>query len=162
MEGDPLKLHLACGGVKLGGYVNVDIRPEVEPDLLLDLRGVWPWHDETVAEILTYHFIEHLDRHEAEYFLGEAFRVLHHGGRLILELPDLKRVCEELVAGNLSRIDNLYGLHRNPYDYHKMGYTRETLTALLKSKGFGVQLVIPGTDYHAEEEPCMRVEAVKL
>lgn len=92
-----MKLNLACGRQQLPGYLNVDISPEVNPDLCLDLTRV-PWSmghlgdwkqvlsDNSVDEIYCSHFIEHLGD-DFIPFMDECFRVLAPGGTLRLRAP---------------------------------------------------------------------------
>lgn len=79
--GDALKLNLACGEVVLKGWVNLDSDPRVEGVVDCDLLGTLPFDDDSVDEILTSHFLEHLRlRTEAVPFLRECQRVLRPGG----------------------------------------------------------------------------------
>ncbi len=156
------KLHLGCGGVRKVGFINVDVRRDSQADMFVDLTKVpWPWEDDSIGRIESYHMLEHLGWKAGSDFLDECVRVLAPGGRLVLELPDLEGVCRELLGGNLSRLWNLYGLQRNEFDYHKSGYTREALADALLHRGLTIEHVGPGTDYHAKEEPCQRIVAVK-
>lgn len=156
-----MKLHLGCGGIRLGGYLNVDVRREAKADAYHDLRGPWPWVDGSVDEVLSYHVLEHLTRDEGQHFLREAHRVLKVGGGLVLELPDAREAARQFADGVDKRAANLWGLQRNPYDFHRWGYWPEGLRQQLRGLCFAVTLG-PGTDYHAEDEPCFRAVAVKL
>lgn len=157
-----MKLNLGCGGKRIDGFVNVDIREEVKPDCVVDLMGPWPWRDGSVHEIQSYHVLEHLDKHDGHHFLSECLRVLERGGSLILEMPDVKKTAREFADGNDFRINNLYGLQRNPFDFHRYGYWPDSLSKKLGEMGFHVTHTGDGTDYHAAQEPCFRIEAVKL
>lgn len=43
------------------------------------------------------HFLEHLDRHAAEKFLGEVCRVLHPGGVLRIVVPNIEFACRRYL-----------------------------------------------------------------
>jgi hypothetical protein len=65
----------------------------------------------------------------------------------------------EYLAGNPERLFSVYGRQRFPGDAHHWGYTAASLTQLLREAGFAEVAVVPPQDYHAADEPCLRVEA---
>jgi predicted SAM-dependent methyltransferase len=88
----------------------VDLSPSA--DLQLDLREPLPFADESIAEIYTEHFLEHLDlpnvedptgwefeagarRSDARSFLRECHRVLARGGVLDVVVPDAECIVTE-------------------------------------------------------------------
>jgi predicted SAM-dependent methyltransferase len=158
-DGD-LRLHLGCGKVRLEGFVNIDHRATSATDLECDILQL-PFGDNIAARIETYHVIEHLDRHEAVRAVREWHRVLASGGVLVIECPDFDAACREYVDGHVDRIDNIFGLQRFEGDSHCFGYNFERLRRLLAECGFRSIAQQPPTDYHKEQEPCLRVEAVK-
>ena len=58
-----LKLHLGSGIKRLKGFLNVDLDPNVNPDIIADLRNL-PFDDSSVDEIYACAVIEHFGRHE--------------------------------------------------------------------------------------------------
>lgn len=142
-----MKLHLACGIVKLAGYINIDIDPNINPDVVIDLTVPLPYINDSIGEIITYHFIEHLERGEAENLIRECYRVLKKGGFLTIEIPDILGICKAFVEGNENKryfsyrggpalITHIYGLQSNKWEYHKTGFDKEHLTNLLRNIGF--------------------------
>ena len=83
-----LRLNLGCGMRHLAGYVNVD--KFGEPDLRHDLeRFPWPWPDDSVAEIVLNHVLEHLG-HDPAVFLGiirELYRVSRADAAIRIVVP---------------------------------------------------------------------------
>ena len=76
----PLKLDLGCGKAKQAGYVGVDILPFDGVDVACNLGvDVWPWANDSVSEIFSSHFLEHLDARERVHFWNELYRVLKKG-----------------------------------------------------------------------------------
>lgn len=148
--------------MKFPGYVNVDIRKEVDPDVVLDLTKAWPWLSDTFDEVASHHVLEHFTKREALFMILESRRVLRTGGLLVIECPDVKQTATEFAEGNDSRIKNLYGMQRHLFDFHRYGYWPEQMRRDIPEWGFEIKSIGPGTDYHAELEPCMRVEAIKL
>jgi len=83
-----LKLNLGCGDDFKEGYLNVD--KFGEPELKVDLETVpWPWADDSVAEILLKHVLEHLGR-ETDVYLGiiqEIYRICANNALIQIEVP---------------------------------------------------------------------------
>jgi hypothetical protein len=90
-----LKLDLACGQNKLKGFVGVDVvkkgtKADIEHDLLVT---PWPFKDNSVDELYTSHFIEHIPHGSSALnnpffdFFNEAWRVLKKGGTFKIIAP---------------------------------------------------------------------------
>ncbi len=78
-EPPKLKLDLACGRVKQEGFFGVDINPNTHADLILNLEEYpWPWENNSVDEIHSAHFLEHVK--DANKFMEEVWRILKPGG----------------------------------------------------------------------------------
>jgi len=157
----PLNLHLGCGQRHLDGFLNIDIIPSPAVDLLCDSRRL-PLPSGCVSRIETYHMIEHLPRHDFFEALFEWNRVLEEGGLLIIECPDFDTTVREYVDGKKFRINNIFGLQRHPGDYHLFGYTFENIEAILNKLGFREIRQESPTDYHASDEPSLRITAMKV
>ena len=84
-----ITLNLGCGVKRshLEGAVNIDSRPEVEPDLICDITKGLPYEDDSVDMIYALDFIEHLERPEVVELMDEIFRVLKPGGRFHHRTP---------------------------------------------------------------------------
>lgn len=154
----PLQLHLGCGTVRRPGFVNIDHRPTSATDLECDILRL-PFDDATVDRIETYHVIEHLGRHDVPQALREWHRVLKPGGTLVIECPDFDGAVRDYLAGDESRIDNIFGLQRFDGDTHRFGYNVGRLTRLLAEAGFSEITPAEPQDYHKDLEPCLRIEA---
>ena len=157
----PLKLHLGCGQRRLSGFLNIDIMPSPAVDLQCDSRRL-PFLAGTVSRIETYHMIEHLPRHDFMDALFEWNRILAEGGMLVIECPDFDATVREYLEGKRFRINNIFGLQRHPGDFHLFGYTFDDLREILMSLGFRDVQQEPPTDYHAADEPSLRLTAVKV
>jgi|GEM_PF-1056062 len=157
----PLNLHLGCGQRRLDGFLNIDIIPSFAVDLLCDSRRL-PFPAGTVSRIETYHMIEHLPRHAFLEAVFEWNRVLEEGGTLVIECPDFDATIKEYMEGKKFRINNVFGLQRHPGDYHHFGYTFQNLAEILQEFGFREICQEEPTDYHAQDEPSMRLIAMKV
>ena len=155
-----VKLHLGCGDQHFDGYVNIDWRKTSATDLVLDITRL-PYPDNSIEQIESYHVIEHLPRHNVERALGDWYRVLHPGGKLILEYPDFDEIAKLYLAGDEKQLDGIFGLQRFEGDYHLFGYNRTRLSRILKSVGFTNIENKPPQDYHSIDWSCLRVECTK-
>ncbi len=161
-----MKLNLGCGKPRrhLEGFVNVDSDPENEPDVLLNLVSIdrWPWPDGSVERIESYHLIEHVSLPSARGLLKRCREKLRPGGVLVIECPDLEALCRSFPDDPKRVTRSIYGKqYEGAGMRHRYGYSRQSLSKEMKRAGFEVISVGDGTDYHAAEEPCLRVEGVK-
>jgi len=155
-----LNLHLGCGNIRRKEFINIDHRRTRATDMVCDIRKL-PYPSNSVEIIESYHVIEHVSHAQVPKMLREWFRVLKHGGKLIIECPDFDRAAKEYLEGNEQRIYNIFGLQRFPGDIHLFGYNPSRISTILSNAGFtGIRQAEP-IDYHKEEEPCMRIECVK-
>lgn len=100
------------------------------------------FEDNSVDKLYASHILEHLDYREARTGLSEWYRVLKEGGEIMIAVPDLKKLSKLILRNDLSVNDirkvtaMFYGGQIDEYDYHKAGYSLETLADLLLSIGF--------------------------
>ncbi len=92
-------------------------------------------------EILMVSAFEHFSMHEARALLKKFFSWLAGGGVLLLDVPEIEASFESMKGDrsedNLAwNIRLIYGSQKNPYSFHKWGYTRETLEQEFKAAGF--------------------------
>lgn len=131
-----LKLHLGCGTRRLGGYVHIDSRKDVLPDICRDITDLSLYGMYEVNEIYACHVLEHMADPVAA--LAEWNRVLMPHGKLYLSVPDF----ESLVAcyNRGVHLDRLHGLLHGRQDYkenlHYHSWDYETLANLLRECGY--------------------------
>ena len=157
-----IRLNLGCGKKRKDGYINIDAQnnERVTPDVIADCKCL-PYEDDSVDVIESYHLLEHMGRNEAIESLRHWFKLLKSNGTVIMELPDLEKDMILFLEGNLEMIHSIFGRQRNEYDFHKYGYTKNTIERILKEIGFSNIRFEEATDYHTKFEPCMRVIAQK-
>ena len=161
-----MKLHLGAGKrrINLPGWINVDIDPANEPDVVANAHelfwtGSWlgsrmPQNGQGCVADLGYeqpeaiyacHLLEHFNRHSYKDVLRNWFAVLKPGGILRLSVPDLEAVFirygwRDAVEKGISKLPELlgflYGGQRNEHDCHKMGWDFATLKRDLEEAGF--------------------------
>ena len=71
---DNIKLDLGCGQFKRGGFIGMD-RLDFGQEIIWDINHGIPLPDNSVSEIYTSHFVEHLREHEIFNFIQELKRV---------------------------------------------------------------------------------------
>lgn len=131
------KLHLGCGKNKLPGFINIDL--DDNADIVQDVRYLCNFEDNTISEIYISHCLEHFPRREILNILLEYKRVLKDDGILRIAVPDLE-ACINLYNKDHNNIYLIFGLlyggQKNQLDYHKFGFTFQTLKDTLESLGF--------------------------
>ena len=160
-----MKVNIGSGPNPKEGYINVDLEPDYNPQVVAPATCI-PLDSNSADVVESYHLIEHLGANEAEIALQEWFRLLKPGGQLIVECPDLKKVCQHLVdTDNYTNWSHrgmwgLYGdtSHGELYG-HKWGYTPTTLAAAMRRAGFNQITNLRALTHDPERD--MRLEARK-
>lgn len=83
-----VKLDLGCGKNKQPGFIGVDKIPFDGVDVVLDI-GICrlPYDDNSVEEIHSSHFVEHLTQQERVHLFNEIYRVLKPEGTARIITP---------------------------------------------------------------------------
>ena len=81
-----IKLNLGCGDQKIDGYKGVDIR-DCGQEIIWDVRNGIPFPDNSVDEVFSCHFIEHMTDAESMDLLREIYRVLKPKGATTHRCP---------------------------------------------------------------------------
>jgi len=134
-----LKLNLGCGKNKRDGYVNIDSRPELNPDIceyLWDLE----YEPESVDEIYISHALEHVNISTARRLLLRFHKWLKLGGHLFIAVPNLTLLGKLISEGNEDEIlfKWIFGSGYEGPTSHKWGFTENTLKKKLKRAGFKI------------------------
>lgn len=159
-EAVKIKLHLGCGHKHFDKYVNMDLWLNEAVDVVGDITKL-PWPDGAATVVESYHVIEHLPHPRVPAVLKEWYRVLEPGGLLVLEAPHFDEAVKEYLAGNESRIENIFGHQRFLGDAHMFGYTPQRLIRLLEQAGFKNFRQTPPQSSQTQEEPSFRIECSK-
>lgn len=83
-----LSLNLGCGYRRIDGFVNIDNRKEVEPDILCDVLLGLPYADASVDMVRAYDFLEHVPADKVVGVMTEIWRVLKPGAVFESLTPD--------------------------------------------------------------------------
>jgi SAM-dependent methyltransferase len=76
---DKMRLNLACGNKKLLGFVNIDVNPRCNPDVVYDVLNGIPYRNNSVDEIVCDNFIEHIPVPKLIPFIEDMWRVCRNG-----------------------------------------------------------------------------------
>jgi len=142
---------------------DIDLIKTITTDYVLDARNL-PFPDDSIERIESYHMIEHLPKDALRPMLSEWNRVLETGGHLAVELPAFDDVVVEYLDSDDAKYTDtllryIFGSQRFDSDYHYWAWNEERLGELLEECGFVDVTRKPATDNHADEAPCMRIEA---
>ncbi len=180
MKNKKVKLHLGNGTVYLDGWINIDIvgllakdypkladrnRTTIKnyykfpfrqnkdnnvTDMIMDVRKLNYFADNSVDEILCVNLIDHIKKEEFIKALREWKRVLKKGGILIIDVDDRQKQAEILTsAETIEEIEwalrLIYCDHKSKGRTHWWGYTPIYLKNILMKEGF--KYIWTKTDY---------------
>ncbi len=139
------KLHLGCGDRHIPGWLNVDIQPGPNVNVVRDVRTL-PWvEDASVSVIYACTILEHFSRAELPDILQEWKRVLISGGILRVAVPDFAVLAHLYLEGlpphfGALEIEPLLGIliggQKDEYDFHKNLFDETRLRTRLEQSGF--------------------------
>lgn len=79
---DNIKLNLGCGKVQMVGYINIDIDPSLNPDIILDIgHQPLPFEDNSVDAVRAFDVLEHVNMGCQIFVIDEIYRVLKPAGQ---------------------------------------------------------------------------------
>jgi predicted SAM-dependent methyltransferase len=141
-----INLNLGSGSNRRVDYISVDLYVP-EADVQHDLTTPLPWSENEVDNIYSCHVIEHFTRKEWEFVRRDWARVLKPGGKVEIRCPDLTKLCQNFLnePDNQLRIDQIYGQQARDGEFHKNGFTEESLRSSFP--GFSLILLKPSSDY---------------
>lgn len=157
------KLNIGCGTDYREGYVNIDGSAELPcVDKVIDLshEELTRYYEEnSIDEIIAQDFIEHNFHWEAIKILNDFYCVLKENGILYLQLPDAEWIIKNPLIKISKKINLLYGGQDMPqgdenqnksrlkypqYFCHKYGWTKKSLSIILKETGFSIEKIKHG------------------
>lgn len=140
----PIKLHIG-GSEPHPDWKILDVEARPEVDFIADAKCLDQFSDNSVNAIYASHVLEHfyygIDN-ELTHTLGEWYRVLQTGGKLLVSVPDLQVLCWLYLNPNLVALERhhlmriMFGGQTNEYDVHKVGFDFDTLAMYLEEAGF--------------------------
>lgn len=132
MSKKQIKLNLGCGHDKRRGFINIDVDPEVKPDLVHDLTKALPFKDSTVTRIVLQDVLEHLTVEEGKQLLAECGRVLIDGGTIGVRVPNVLAIVKKFFWQPDLLMLYIYGdtSQSGVWGAHKAGYNPQLLSTI--------------------------------
>lgn len=134
-----IRLNLGCENIKKEGWINIDINPKVEPDIVADVTDLSNhFKPNSVDEIYAGHLLEHLYPQEAITAVENWKSLLKEGGKLCVVVPDFKYLVKAYMGGSMS-IEELAMEYVYSYvqpSHHRWIYDIESLIRFLEEAGF--------------------------
>lgn len=162
--GYPFRLNIGCGKQKFPGYLNIDFRETPATDLVRDVRNL-DLPPKSSSIIIAWSVLEHISWRETEKILRHWKDILLPGGKLILNVPNLEKMAEDIIAsdsvdyqGREDRgghiIEHLFGGQDYEGNVHLAGWKPDWLEKELKKAGFKVCFIGDGfaKDFGVEPE----------
>lgn len=135
-------LDLGCGPYYLPYFktkiIRLDIRKEVNPDIIRDVRKGLPLKSKSVDMVYCSHFLEHFKKTEILKILQEIHRVLKMQGLFYVTVPNVAWAAMQISRGIYDDYVNkvLYGAQDYKFNMHQTGFTPEILEKMLLKSGF--------------------------
>lgn len=101
---DGLLLNVGCGDYQAEGWVNLDVDPDIEPDIVADLRKL-PDSITGVQRVYLGHVLHDLPPHDVPPALADLWERCVSGCEVLAVGPDLVKVWDQVFAGNLTEQD---------------------------------------------------------
>ena len=137
----PRRLNVGCGHDKRAGYLNIDVHPACEPDLLISGHDLSCLPDGYFEEIRAWDVLEHIPHAFTVSALLDWSALLQMGGKIILQTSSIFGVVDRMRAApsfeteyNWTRC--LFGNQAHSGDFHYCGFTEATLRVFLEAAGF--------------------------
>lgn len=146
-----MQLNLGCGLKKFEGFINIDIRREVNPDIIDDVSCLSSIRGGSISKIVANHILEHFPSSATLDILNCWRNKLVSGGVILIEVPNILDIIDRW-AGSDSREDSncfiemirdIFGSQDYEYNTHYTGFSVKYLFELLVNVGFKDVVVIP-------------------
>jgi glycosyltransferase involved in cell wall biosynthesis/predicted SAM-dependent methyltransferase len=110
--GFPFCVDLGCGAKPAPGYVGIDMENLDCVDIVCDVTKGIPLPDESVKEMRSIHFFEHISGSQIHKLVDEVYRVLVPGATLYVRVPYYTHktafYASHLIYWNKDYFDNIF------------------------------------------------------
>lgn len=145
--------------------VRLDANPEVQPDILHDIRQPLPPELHGAFDVVVAsHVLEHISWREVTQALRNIGEAVSDGGSLWVLVPDLEWCAKRVLSKemDLGFMGALFGGQLDGFDSHLCGFTRDTLRIALENRGWRVSkmyrtsvlLRLNGREFEAQQIIC--------
>jgi hypothetical protein len=137
------KINFGCGYDQRKGYLNVDVDPACEPDVLIVNDDYTVLPADSFDEIMANDVLEHIPRSRTAGVLLDWSEYLVVGGSLHIQTSSILGVAQQMAAAPTYADQAgwticLFGNQAHPGDFHFTGFTETTLRVHLLAGGYDV------------------------
>lgn len=105
-------INIACHDIHIKGTINIDIDPDMKPDLVWDCTKLkHKFVKESIDFAYAGHFLEHLDVLTGKKFVNDVFLILKMYGCFVVTVPDYTK-CHGLSIEETESVIIASGLHK--------------------------------------------------
>ena len=135
-----MKLDIGAGPLKAHTRRHLTVDAYAPADVKAEMWDL-PFPDGSVDDIWTSHALEHIARERVLPTLCEWFRVLRPDGTLTLSVPNLDYAARYWLShqGEPWALAVLFGNQKHEGEFHKTGWSPDTLRADILAAGFTVR-----------------------
>jgi len=159
-------LHAGCGGSRIPGATHIDLHPNDDDVLKMDIRDL-SFVTDLYDFVFASHVVEHLTVQDGLKALKEFYRVLRPGGRCWVSVPDFEAFIEFYQqAQDLPQPEvMMYAINTWVFGSeadgmgHKAVFDMNLLEAMFNTAGFSVELATRNDSQNYT--PSMSVMGVK-
>ena len=116
-------LDLGCGSMKRPRFIGIDL--SIYADIIWDISWGIPFNDNSIKEIRSDHFFEHLELPVLYKTLQECYRVLVPGGILDFTVPHIDPYIKAYLKNDFNFIKNkIYDIPNGQYFLYSTCFDR--------------------------------------
>lgn len=148
----PKFLNVGCGYDKRTGFLNVDMDPNCQPDLLIKDNDFSVLPRRYFDKLIAYDVLEHIHRSETPNALLEWADLMSIDAQVEVETSNVLAIVD-LMRANNSYANHanctiyMYGNQMHAGDYHLTGFTEITLRVQMAAAGFEIDSFIHHMDW---------------
>lgn len=134
-----MRLDLGSGTRPAEGFTRLDIRADVGADIVDDASRLATIQDGSCEEIVASHLLEHFGRNQTVDILKLWRSKLTAEGTLRVDVPNIQGHIHSWVTGGITDshlVNYLYGDQDHDHNYHRTGFTPNSLEKALRDAGF--------------------------
>lgn len=140
------KINFGCGWDIREGYLNVDMWPDCNPDLVIENSDYSIIPKNHYKEMLANDVLEHIPRTETLSYLLDWSEYLKKGGKLYLQTSSVLGVAKQLqnhskFADQYGWLTCLFGNQAHAGDFHHNGFTKQVLSVYLVAAGYKIDSI---------------------
>lgn len=140
-----MKLNLGCGTEKIKGFKGVDIREDVNPDIVDDVIELKTVRDSSCSEIRAAHVLEHFPFWKTQQVVNTWKSKLEKGGKIVVLVPNMLYIIDKFNKLNEKKVEFsdfhkmvalIYGNQDHAYNYHYTCFVPDYLRHIFETEGF--------------------------